>query len=223
MSEIVAPNTGVIGSIPVPILGNIQNLLDFLVQLPLIGSLFKGKTQHVDYDTSLAKQREALAFIDSIYKSLDAKGQHIMFLGAKKYWEEYVQPGFGTWWDGIINKDAQLWSAKGFLLNEESSTMTYGSMPLFYFLRYEDATRVKDTVEERYTSKVKLYILDPVQSYLEVTYGTSLDENLKKFQATGKTAGTSSGMFAGFNLSSPTTILVIVGILIGGFLLWKKK
>lgn len=221
MSDITAPDTGVVGSIPVPILGTIQDLLDFLVKVPLIGSLFKGKTQHVDYDTALSTQRTALARLSSIYDSVDADGQALLRKGANDYWEKYVYPGFSSWWGGRIAIDSKTWSSKDWLDNGKTQFLVYGSMPLFYFLSLEDAVRVQATVEERYTSKVKYYILDPLQKYLEVKYGTSIDENLAHYEATKTPAGSSS--LAGIDFKNPMTLLVIGGVLVGGFLLWKKR
>jgi hypothetical protein len=191
-----------------------NSLSGILADLPLIGSLFKGKTQHVDYDTCVAKSNEIATASMRFYLALDTEGRHLMYTKAREYYISYVLAGFGAWWDNAIQKDYASWGAKGWTANEQELTYHYLAQPVFYFMFFPDATNFQELFPDRYTNKLNVVLWTPLSEYVKQKFGTSLDAIVK--QNISDSASTSPS----------TKTWIVVGVLAAaafGYFIYKKK
>lgn len=186
------------------ILSKINSILE---QIPLIGSLFRGSTTHVDFDTAVAKQREMGNQAVALYNSLDAQGKTLYYDLARTFFEGHILNGFGTSWDNLIGSDYLTWQAKGFLKDPATSVYHWISMPVFYFLRLEDATRVESSLEAWYTQPVNRLVYEPISQYLAVKYNVSLDE-------VREAGGITQATTAGASTSGTLGLLALAGLAI---------
>lgn len=159
------------------ILSNVNfSLIEILKGIPLIGNLFRGSTQHVDYDTAVAKSNEVAGQFIQVYDQLDDAGKDLMYRSAKQYFTNDVLTRFGSWWGNAISNDFAGWTAKGWLADKRQATYHYMGQPVFYFMRFEDSTRLEETFSERYTTRVDSQVWQPIKAYVENRYGTTLED-----------------------------------------------
>lgn len=153
-----------------------NSLSGILKEIPFIGNLFKGATQHIDYETCVTKSNEVAAASMKFYRALDQEGKNLFAQKARDYYMGYVLPGFGTWWDGAVQKDFDSWSFKGWTSPQEEVTYHYLAQPVFYFMFYEDATRVTEMFPSRYTDKLNVILWKPLSEYAQNKFGSTLQE-----------------------------------------------
>lgn len=179
-----------------------------LEKLPIIGSLFRGATRHVDFDTAVARQRAIGSEAVKLYNTLDDAGKTLMYNLSRSFFENYILPGWGDSWESFIAHDYAQWRSKGFLKDPPTSVYHWLSMPVFYFLTLEDITRVEESMTAWYTGPVATKVFDPLSGYLENRYGVSLDELSESGSIpAAETAGVTSGKTAAL-------------LAIGGFLIF---
>lgn len=175
---------GGLGIAPVALAGllsSIASLLGKLKDLPLIGGLFRGKTQHLDYDTALGKSQEIGRAAVSIYQNLpDDRSKTYALNLARSYFENFVMPDLGHRWENAIANDyarviagtytglSQYWKD-----SDAFKFQYYMAQPLFYFLFLEDVERLEESIKVWFTEPVKRIVWDPLDSYLKENYATS--------------------------------------------------
>lgn len=198
----------------IAIVGNLKTVLssiqNILVNVPIIGGLFRGSTQHIDEDTAVAKQKEVGDNAIRLYDALDDNGKSLMAAQAKSFFVNYILPGWGNWWDNAINNNYQKQLAAGNVFNtQRMATWHYIADPVYYFLRLEDSTRVQDSLNSWYTGPVQSRVFDPINAYVQTKYGMTAQQLEQQYQAhTGGGISTAS-------LGDPKTLLLIgVGALL---------
>lgn len=203
------------------VLGNVNfSLVELLKSIPLIGNLFKGSTQHVDYDTAVAKSNEVAANFMKVWDALDAGGRDVLYNAAKNYFMSDVLARFGSWWDNAISTDFAGWQAKGWLSDPRTATYHYLGQPVFYFLRFEDSTRVEETFAERYTTRVDSKVWQPIRTYVQDHYNTSLENFTLK---AGGGGGGDTVTVAGFNFNWKIALVIAAVLMVAYFAFFHKK
>jgi len=148
----------------------LAGLSALLQAIPLIGGLFKGKTVHIPYETCVAKSQEIGAQLMGVYNLLpSAVAKNEFATHAKTFFEQQVLGRFDGWWDDAIKKDYATWTSKGWLSSQDTATYHYLSQPVFYFMFFEDATRVEQLFEDRYTTPMNTAVLVPAGKYMKDT------------------------------------------------------
>lgn len=145
----------------------LANLSAFLQSIPLLGNLFKGKTQHIPFDTCVAKSNEFGAEFMKIYDNFTASQRHELYVNCKSFYESQVLNRFRDWWNAAIPTDFRTWQSKGWLSSEREATYHYVVQPVFYFMFYEDATRVQETFTERFTTPFNTKVLVPAGVHMK--------------------------------------------------------
>lgn len=203
---------GSLGFTPLLILADIDAILASLEKLPLIGSLFRGKTQHVDYPTALAKSQEIGQAGASIYNALpDATSKAYMLNLCTSFFNNWIMPDLGRRWDNAISNDFSAMQNDARWKDPAFRVYYYLGQPVFYFIFKEDATRVQESLVAWYTDPVKTKVWDPLDSYLTQNYG----------QTTGGGTAPPSTTTAG--AGSMATIGLLAGLGILGAVMSKKK
>lgn len=168
----------VIGAVT-SIAGSLGTLLTMLQNLPLVGSLFRGSTQHVPYDVANEKANALGAGYVDLYTKLPADGRQMLYDLARSFYLNYFLATFGsTWWDGIIGQDYLTWNdpKKQFLKDQPTSVFHWLSKPAFYIMVLEDITRVDESLNAWYSEPIKMKVLDPINAYVQTHYGVTADE-----------------------------------------------
>lgn len=158
----------------IPVLTGIISLLDKLKDLPLIGGLFKGKTQHVSYDESLSQSQKIGTASAAIYRALpDSTAKAYMFQLVKSFFDNYIMPDLGHRWDNAIANDYTAIQNNPVWKNDDFRIYYWLGQPVFYFLFKEDVERVAVSLVAWYTDPVKKVVWDPLDAYLKQNYGTT--------------------------------------------------
>lgn len=151
-----------LGFSPMVVLADVDSILSTLQKLPIIGSFFRGKTEHQTYDESLAAQQGIFAQVVDLRRQLNEEGQARLDALAKSFWDNHVVPGWGTWWDAAVQRLYNYWIQQPAWQGQEYRTAWYLSMPVFIFMFNEDKTRVAQSIESWYNVPVKTKVWDPI-------------------------------------------------------------
>jgi hypothetical protein len=214
-----------LGFAPLLLLADLDSLFaslnTALQNLPLIGSLFKGKTQHVDYQTALTTSQNIGNKCVAIYNALpDDKAKAYAMNLAQSFFQNWIMPDLGHRWDNAIANDyarviagtyenlSQWWKD-----SDAFRFQYYLAQCVFYFVYLEDATRVQDSLTAWYTDPVKSRVWDPLDSYLNQNYG----------ETTSGGSGTITPTTAGLGSGSMIGILAIGGAIIAAMAGGKKR
>lgn len=204
------------------IAGDVFNTIkDVLEKIPLLGSLLRGSTPHIDEDTAVSKSNEIAGNFIRLYDALPSEGQEYAAARARDFYEgRYVT--FRGWWDNIFQRDRDSWASKGWTANDRELTYHEIAQPAFIFLRMEDATRVQDNFPKWYTDPFASQVMNPLRNFIQEKYHTSLENFVASPPL--KTGAPSEANFLGFKLdtSSTWTWLAIGAAVFFGFKFLKK-
>lgn len=197
-----------------------SNLSKILQDIPLLGGLFKGSTPHIPYDECVAKSNEVAGQFIRLYDALDEAGKLLFYQKAKEFYS-YVLRDFGSWWGGVIQQDYDSWESKGWLTDNRTATYHYLAQPVFYFMRFEDATRVETLFASRYTQKMNNILWVSLSTYTQQTYGKTLDQ-FKAQVMPSETPGSLPSQAGILGINSQLIIyLVIAGVV--AIVFFKKR
>jgi len=156
------------------LLANVNKLTDTLKSLPIFGALFKGKTQHIDYDVCRAKQKEVRDEIGQLWDGLGAEGQKLLYALSQSYFNNYVLAGFGSWWGGFIREDARAVQANPDVWNKPREYTGYAlTILLFAVLFKGDASTTENDVPNWYTNTITARVWNPINDYIALHGGTA--------------------------------------------------
>lgn len=168
----------------------------FVKDIPLIGNLFRGSTQHVDYNTAIKKSNVFAGRFIAVYDQLPDDGKVLMHANCKKFYQ-WVKDNFGNWWDNAINLDFETWQNLGWLNDNRTATYHYMERPVYYFTRFPDVDgELQDHWNDRFAIPFQQTVLTPLSDYVKNTYGISLEDFIEKSNPPPQPSG--APFFAGF-------------------------
>lgn len=200
---------------PVTITNIISSISTVLAEIPVIGGLFRGGTKHIPYDQAVQKSNEIASKFMNLYNHLpDDTSRKIFIDGVNGYWD-WVYSSFGNWWDNAIQKDFATWESKAWLSPPAEKAYHELAQSAFHFMEDEDATRVEELFASRYTEKLNVAVINPLNTYLHANYGTSTAElgNLSPDKTSAKSDNTKTFLIVGF----------IVAAIVAAMFLMKKR
>jgi hypothetical protein len=152
----------------------LKDLSNTLQNLPLIGSLFKGKTTHVDYDTARSKQSAMYIPIDTLYRALPTDGQAQYCQLAMSYYMNVWTPTFGTWWSSFpANELTAEKKVHGTPVANYDWLKFYITDPYYCVLTQADAASLDSTLPVWYTTPFNKYVTTPLTAWIAAKYNTT--------------------------------------------------
>lgn len=189
-----------LAAVGIDLLTKVSAITKALQSIPLIGSLFKGKTQHEVYDTCLAKSQELGTQAAGVYNSLPDNDAKAYFLNlCTTFFNNWIMPDLGHRWNNVIANDYAAIQFTTNWNNPDFRCYYYLGQPVFYFMFLEDIDRLTDSLQAWYTKPVTDRVWTPLNNYIQGKYGVSVTDITKSDVTTGPNPAASAG-FSGMGL-----------------------
>lgn len=154
--------------------------------LTLFGITIRGKTQHVDAPTSVAK---AVEFVQTtilpIWLSIPPLAR-VRFFQQTVEFDKYMWSTFSYWWGGAMQRDRvpfEIFPVAHYTQMSDSQMRDYlsGSYNIyaFYFaeiMHEADATSVDENLKTWYMDPLAKYVLKPLDDYLLAQFNSHLSD-----------------------------------------------